>query len=102
VQVAVWYFTDCPNWRAAGQRMRQALDDAGHRHTAVIFRRVDADTDVTGFAGSPTFTIDGIDLFPAEAAPGGLSCRVYLTAAGPAGLPTVADLVAAIRERTTP
>lgn len=95
------YFPGGPNWREAGQRMRRALDEVGHRDTAVIFRLVDAGTTVAGFAGSPTFTVDGVDLFPASTTPGGLSCRVYLTAAGPAGVPEVAELVAALRERTT-
>lgn len=79
--MVVLYFAGCPNWREAGQRIRLALDEVGHRDTAVTFRPVDAGA-VTGFADSPTFTVDGLDLFPASATLDGLSCRVYLTVAG--------------------
>jgi hypothetical protein len=44
--------------------------------------------------------IDRVDLFPGSAIPTGvLACRLYPTS-GPAGAPTVDDLVAALRERT--
>lgn len=101
VDAALLYFEGCPSWRAAGQRLREALDELGRVDTAVTFQPVDAGTAVTEFPGSPTFIIDGMDLFPIGTQPGGLSCRVYQTAAGLAGVPTVADLVAALRERTT-
>src|SRR2546423_6249637 len=29
MQVTLWYFAGCPNWRIAGQRLRQALDEVG-------------------------------------------------------------------------
>jgi hypothetical protein len=80
--------------------MRQALDQVGHPDTPVTFVSVDPDTAVTGFSGSPTFTINGLDLFAAAAAPSGVSCRLYQTATGPAGVPSVAELVAALRGRT--
>jgi hypothetical protein len=101
MRAAVLYFDECPNWRAAGQRLRQALDEVGRHDIEVTFLPVAADT-VSEFAGSPTFIVDGTDLFPAGAEPGGLSCRMYQTAAGLAGAPEVADLVAALRERLTP
>lgn len=96
--MAVLYFEGCPNWRAAGQRLRQALDEVGLSDTAVTFQPVDAGAAANGFAGSPTFIIDGMDLFPTGTQPGGLSCRRYQTAAGLSGVPTVVDLVAALRE----
>jgi hypothetical protein len=102
VRVAVVYLPDCPNWQEAGLRLRRALDELGQTGTPVSFVPVDAGTDAVaaGFAGSPTFTVDGADLFPAGTAPGALSCRVYHSAAGLAGVPEVTDLVAALRERT--
>jgi hypothetical protein len=102
VRVAVLYFPACPNWQEAGRRVRLALDQLGHTETAVTFVPVDADTqaEVLDFPASPTITVDGADLFPLGPRATGLSCRVYPGAIGMAGVPTVADLVTALRERT--
>ena len=43
----------------------------------------------TGFAGSPTITADGADIFPDGAPSRDLACRMYPTPAGHAGVPTV-------------
>jgi hypothetical protein len=103
MQVSVLYFADCPNWREAGLRLRLALDELGQPDTDITFIAVETDADAAavGFQGSPTITVDGEDLFPSvSASAGGLSCRVYSTAGRLAGAPGVADLVAALRERT--
>lgn len=94
----VWYFDDCPNWRAAGQRLRQALDEVGRAEVPITFMpvRTDAEAAAVGFAGSPTFTVDGVDLFNSSAPAGTLTCRIYATPGGLAGVPEVSDLVAAL------
>jgi hypothetical protein len=104
MQVSVLYFADCPNWRDAGQRLREALDQVGRADTEVIFVPVETDAQAAtvGFAGSPTFNVDGDDLFGPAAPAGGLTCRVYATSAGLVGVPAVADLVAALREKVRP
>jgi len=103
VQVTVWYFAGCPNWRVAGQRLRQALDEVGRADASIAFAPVETDADAValGFAGSPTFTVNGVDLFETAAPTGTLACRIYFTAAGIAGLPEVSDLVAALTEKAT-
>lgn len=95
------YFTSCPNWQEAGRRVRHALDQTGHAATAVALLAVESDAEAAAldFQGSPTITVDGEDLFPAGRPPAGLSCRVYPTATGPAGVPDLTDLIAAVRER---
>lgn len=50
-----------------------------------------------GFTGSPTILLDGLDPF---AEPGGqpaLACRLYGAASGPASVPSLPDLRAAVR-----
>lgn len=91
VQVTVWYFADCPNWRVAEQRLRQALDLIGRDDADVQLVPVAAQTDTAevGFAGSPTFTADGVDLFDPAPSVGALTCRVYRTPSGFAGCPTL-------------
>jgi hypothetical protein len=98
VHVTLWYFEDCPNWRLAEHRVRQALDGLARADTALSLRPVEtgAEPAAVGFAGSPSFTADGVDLFGAAAPAGALACRVYRTAAGLAGVPDVTDLVAVL------
>jgi hypothetical protein len=104
VQVSVVYFPGCPNWRQAAEATRQALDVLGHTATPVnlIPVQTEAEAAGTGFGGSPTIVVDGRDLFATGARHNGLTCRIYPTATGGlAPVPSVADLVAALRDRTT-
>jgi hypothetical protein len=95
------YFADCPSWRLAEQRLRQALAELGRTDAdlSLIPVETEAEAAAVGFGGSPTFILDGVDLFAAEAPAGALVCRVYRTPAGLAGAPEVADLATAPREK---
>ena len=101
MQVTVWYFADCPNWRVGEQRLRQALDLIGRGDADVQLVPITTQTEAAdvGFAGSPTFTVDGLDLFDPPLFVGALTCRVYRTPSGFAGAPGVDDLVAALTEK---
>lgn len=58
------------------------------------------EADRVDFRGSPTILVDGVDPFADESDPvGGLSCRVYETADGPAGSPTLDQLRRAFATR---
>jgi hypothetical protein len=98
VQVTVWYFADCPNWRLGEQRLRRALDRIGSGDAEVRLAPVStaAEAAAVGFAGSPTFTVDGVDLFDPPPSTGVLACRIYRTSSGFAGVPEVDDLVAVL------
>ena len=98
----VVYFDGCPNWQVAGQRLRLALDRLGRPEVAISWVRVETteEADAAAFAGSPTIVVDGEDLFPGAVAwTGGVACRLYRTSDGPAGAPTVEDLVVALSQR---
>ena len=86
---------DCPNSVEATNRLREALTVAGYPSVPVAHRVLRAGTDVDGtaFAGSPTITLDGEDLFPTDAAISDLACRIYSTPDGLAGMPTVDQIV---------
>ncbi len=103
MQVSVLYFAGCPNWQETGRRVRAALEQTGYPGTTVMFVPVQstAEAGAVGLRGSPTITVDGEDLFPAGLPPVGLSCRLYPTTNGPAGVPDLTDLIAALRERST-
>jgi hypothetical protein len=101
VDAQVVYFDGCPSWRTARERLGEALTRIGRQDVPVglVEVRSAADAMVTGFAGSPTILVDGEDLFPSAGRWEGLACRVYWTRCGPAGVPTVDDLAAALSER---
>ncbi|MER7009432.1 thioredoxin family protein [Dactylosporangium sp. NPDC000555] len=101
MQVTLWYFADCPNWRVADDRLRRALDETGNTDAEVRLMAVETEEEASavGFAGSPSFTVDGVDLFDGARPAGTLACRVYNTPTGLAGVPEVADLVAALAAR---
>jgi len=98
MQVSLLYFADCPNWSLAGERLRRALDAVGRLDTEIEFVpvRTEAEAAAVGFAGSPTFLVDGADLFGHGTTSGALTCRIYATPDGLVGVPTVDDLVTAL------
>jgi hypothetical protein len=101
VEVEVVYFEGCPSWRVARERLVQALTQLGRTDASVSLVRVSTagDAAAAGFAGSPTIRVDGRDLFPAAAVvTDALACRVYSTSRGPAGVPTVADMVTVLSD----
>lgn len=92
------YVDGCPSWREAEARLRAALRAVGADEDAIALRRVEsaAEAERTGFRGSPTVLVDGVDPFGDRDAPVGLACRVYPTPEGHTGTPTVQALVAAL------
>ncbi|HEX4403074.1 MAG TPA: thioredoxin family protein [Galbitalea sp.] len=95
----ILHIGDCPNWEQAGELLREALTSTGHVNESIGFRLLQTSDDAVGtvFAGSPTITLDGVDLFPTRGATSELACRVYLTPSGLAGVPTVDQLIEGIR-----
>ena len=88
---------DCPSWIETGSRLREALDATGFCETTITYRLLGTSADAARipFAGSPTITVDGQDLFPNGGSTEDLACRVYPTPTGLAGLPTTEMLIAA-------
>ena len=99
MNVEILHIDECPNWQEVGRRMRSALSETGHDDVAVHYRLLgsSADADGTVFAGSPTVTVDGADLFPTGSRTSELCCRIYFTPAGIAGAPTTEQLVESLR-----
>jgi hypothetical protein len=95
VEIQILHIEDCPNWSEAASRLRDALAATGHPDVVITYRllRTAADAEGTVFAGSPTITLDGIDLFPTAGVTSDLACRVYRTPFGLAGLPTTEQLI---------
>ena len=92
---------DCPNEAPAAEAFEEALALVGRPDTTI--RRVLVDDAGTaqrlGFTGSPSFHVDGHDLFPASQEPS-VACRLYRGPdGGLAGVPTVSDLTEALRRQ---
>lgn len=94
MRIEVLYFDGCPNSAEACHRTEAALAALGWGTVAVMMRqmRTAEDAEGTAFAGSPTISVDGRDIFPGAAPTSELSCRIYQTPNGLAGLPTVGQL----------
>ena len=99
VSVVLLFSPDCPNWRLADERLREALALADRDDVRVQHRLVATpeEAEAAGFRGSPTVLIDGQDPFSQPDAPAGLSCRVFRTEAGLTGAPTVEQLLAVLQ-----
>lgn len=92
------YFDECPSWREAATNLRSALDLAGHDGVPIRLVEVDSpeSAEALGFRGSPSIEVDGRDPFEEQGGGVGLSCRIYSTPAGPAGSPSLDQLLAAL------
>lgn len=93
MDVELQYFDDCPNWLVADDHLRMLARE--FKDVTVTRHLVDSPEEArrVGFRGSPTILLNGVDPFAANSDPvGGLSCRIYQTADGPAGSPTLGQL----------
>lgn len=79
----VLHIGDCPNGEQAADRLQEAMNSTGHGDESIGFRLLLSSEDAVGtaFAGSPTITLDGIDLIPSQGATSDLACRIYMTVA---------------------
>jgi hypothetical protein len=90
--VTLLYFDGCPHWQQADEYLRTLAVEIPD---LVVSRRVvdtPEEAEQLGFRGSPSVLVDGLDPFADPSAPVGLSCRVYETPGGRAGLPTIDQL----------
>ena len=84
----------CPTRATTGNcARRRGRADIGIRLGVV---RTDAEAGELRFPGSPTILIDGCDVFLDGHAVVGLSCRLYRSAEGASGSPSVEQLTAAL------
>lgn len=95
------YLDGCQGSDVARDRLMAATRLVGLDETVISYQRVDNMTDAErwGFTGSPTILVDGHDPFAPAEHRIALACRVYQTDAGGDQAPSVAELVAALRER---
>ncbi len=98
-EVRLLYFDDCPNWRVAAARLKEALVGVGVDPDRVVYQQVTTaeEAEAAGFGGSPTILVGGVDPFAGVEGPLGLACRLYRGIAGVEPAPTVEQLEAVLR-----
>ena len=87
---------ECPHEEAAAALLRQALDDIGLGSESFSVRVVESQDVADGmhFLGSPSFMVEGRDLFADPSRPAVVACRIY-----PGGaLPSLRELRRALKE----
>jgi hypothetical protein len=100
VKVELLVVDACPNEAPARDTLRRVLDRAGvNVPIATVVITDDDQAQRYGFHGSPSFHIDGQDVFPLPGARPGVACRVYPTSAGLRGVPDDEALAAAVATR---
>ena len=93
MQIELLYFDGCPSWEDGLNNLEAALKEEDI--TSSVERiKVDDDEEANRlrFLGSPSFRVNGQDLWHEERDTYSLSCRVYPTPDGIKGYPTMAML----------
>jgi hypothetical protein len=101
VDVELLVIPGCPGAEKASTLLRTTLDDIGLPGMGFTVRLIESDdaARARGFAGSPAFVVDGMDLFGTEGSRGSMACRVYQTQDGPRNVPALRDLRQALKQR---
>lgn len=92
MDITLLYFEGCPNWKTAAERL--TLLAAERPDITVTHRLVETpeQAERSGFLGSPSIQVAGVDVFGEPGARVGLACRRYATPNGYEGAPTLEQL----------
>jgi hypothetical protein len=98
MNIDILYTDDCPSWESGLKNLKAALKAEGLKAGIHLVRvKNEADAAHRKFLGSPSFCVDGVDLWPEKRNRYDLSCRVYATPQGMKGTPTVEMLRKKVR-----
>src|SRR3972149_11049001 len=90
MQIELLYFEGCLSWQTGLKNLKSALQLEGiEAEVNLVNVQDEADAIRLEFLGSPSFRVDGVELWPEEREAYALSCRVYPTHEGLKGWPTV-------------
>lgn len=87
---------DCPHEQAAAELLTAALEDIGLGSAGFTVTMIDSQDEAEHrrFIGSPTFALDGSDVFAESGRPASITCRIY---PGSGSLPELRDLRQALK-----
>jgi hypothetical protein len=90
MQIEFLYFDECRSWETGLQNLKSALQQEG---VVADINLIKVHDDGEGmrfkFLGSPSFLVNGLDLWNETRETFALSCRLYPTPGGMKGWPTV-------------
>ncbi len=101
MNIELLYFEGCPGWEEAQKNLRVALQEE-KLEAEIIPVRVEDNNEAERlkFLGSPSFRVDGIELWPEQRRRYNLSCRVYATPQGLKAAPSVEMFREKLRNRS--
>jgi hypothetical protein len=98
MKIELLYFDGCPTWQIGLENMKAALQIEGlDVYVELVEVLDDADATRKRFLDSPSFRVNGVELWNDIRDAYSLSCRIYSTPDGMKGSPTVSMLDEAIR-----
>ena len=101
MKIELLYFEGCPSWQNGIENLKDALKAEELEAEIRLVRVEDSATAARlKFLGSPSFRVDGVDLWSEERKRYNLSCRVYATPQGLKGAPTVEMLREQLRPQS--
>ena len=90
MKIELLYFSGCPSWKDGLKNLESALHLEDIPAVIEIIKiRDDEQAARLKFLGSPSFRVNGIDLWHEDRDLYSMSCRIYSTPAGAKGFPTV-------------
>ena len=96
MDVTLLYINGCPSWQEADAHLRTLAEEIPD---LTIHRQLVETAEAAAqyrFRGSPSIHVNGLDLFARTEDPVGMCCRVYETANGLAGSPTLEQMRSAV------
>lgn len=99
LQIKLLYFDGCPAWQPAFENLKMAI--AAEKIAAEIsLVKIESakQAQQERFLGSPSFLVNGVDLWPEKRNQYSLSCRIYLTPTGLRGAPSIEMLRKRLQE----
>ncbi len=97
-EIELLYFDGCPSWQSALENLKQVIEEEKFPCQVRLIEIITPhQAQAEKFLGSPSFRMNGIDLWPETRAQYNLSCRVYQTRQGMLGDPTIEMLRERIR-----
>jgi len=98
--VHLLYFDNCPSWQTALANLHTVIQEENLNAVVRLVEVIsEKEAEAYEFLGSPSFQINGEDLWPEARQKFLLSCRVYHTSEGLKGWPTVAMLRQRLNEK---
>lgn len=91
IKIELLYFEDCPSWKNGLDNLKSALSSEGLDNSEVqlVLIKNDFAADKERFLGSPSFRLNGQDLWPEKRNSYFLGCRIYATENGMRGYPSI-------------